>query len=114
MRAVLALDGYDSQKHSGIISEFRRLYKNRNKHTKTLPVYRLSPRINRECHFSPHGVLAFEAEIVSDHRDKLRIGGFSLDAAHGVAEEPLQGLHIAAVPGHLDGVADFGTFVPKK
>ncbi len=26
MRAVLALDGYDSQKHSGIISEFRRLY----------------------------------------------------------------------------------------
>ena len=26
MRAVLALDGYDSKKHSGIISEFRRRY----------------------------------------------------------------------------------------
>ncbi|MBQ9506661.1 MAG: HEPN domain-containing protein [Clostridia bacterium] len=26
MRAVLALDGYDSKKHSGIISEFRKTY----------------------------------------------------------------------------------------
>ena len=26
MRAVLALDGFDSKKHSGIIAEFRRLY----------------------------------------------------------------------------------------
>ncbi len=26
MRAVLAFDGYDSKKHSGIISEFRRTY----------------------------------------------------------------------------------------
>ena len=26
MRAVLALDGYDSKKHSGVISEFRKLY----------------------------------------------------------------------------------------
>lgn len=26
MRAVLAYDGYDSKKHSGIIAEFRRLY----------------------------------------------------------------------------------------
>ena len=26
MRAVLALDGFDSKKHSGIISEFRRRY----------------------------------------------------------------------------------------
>ncbi len=26
MRAVLALDGYDSKKHSGIISEFRKRY----------------------------------------------------------------------------------------
>ena len=26
MRAVLALDGYDSKKHSGIIAEFRRRY----------------------------------------------------------------------------------------
>ena len=26
MRAVLAYDGYDSKKHSGVIAEFRRLY----------------------------------------------------------------------------------------
>ena len=26
MRAVLALDGFDSKKHSGVISEFRRVY----------------------------------------------------------------------------------------
>ena len=26
MRAVLAYDGFDSKKHSGIIAEFRRLY----------------------------------------------------------------------------------------
>ena len=63
---------------------------------------------------SPHGVLAFEAEIVSYHRDKLRIRRFSLDAAHGVAEEALESLHVAAVPRDLDGMADFGTFVPKR
>ena len=53
---------------------------------------------------SPSGVLAFETEIVSDHGDKLRIRGLALDAAHGVAEELLQGLHVAAVPGDLDGI----------
>ena len=72
------------------------------------PAKRCGPRV-----FSPCGVLAFEAEIVRDHRDKFTIRRFSLDAADGVAEEPLQGLHVAAVPGHLNGVADFGTFVPK-
>ena len=58
-------------------------------------------------------MLAFEAEIVRDHGDKFTIRGLSLDAAHGIAEEPLQGLHVPAVPRHLDGMADFGTFVPK-
>ncbi len=62
----------------------------------------------------PYGVLAFEAEIVRDHRNKLRVRGLSLDARDGIAEEPLQGLHVAAVPGHLDGMANFGTFVPKR
>ena len=73
------------------------------------PANRCGPRL---C--SPHGVLAFEGKIVSDHRNKFAVRRFSLDAADGVAEEPLQGLHVAAVPGHLDGMADFGTFVPKK
>ena len=52
--------------------------------------------------------------MVRDHGDEFRIRGFSLDAADRVAEEFLKGLHVAAVPGDLDGVADFGTFVPKK
>ena len=55
---------------------------------------------------SPYGVLAFEGKIVSDHGDKFAIRGFSLDAADGVAEVALQNLHVAAVPGDLDGVAD--------
>ena len=52
-------------------------------------------------------VLAFEAEIVSDHRDKLRIRRLSLDARDGVAEELLQRLHVAAVPRDLDGMKGY-------
>ena len=59
-------------------------------------------------------MLSLEAEIVSDHGDKLRIGGFSLDAADGVAEELLQRLHVAAVPRNLDGMADFRDFRPES
>ena len=58
-------------------------------------------------------MFSFEGEIVGDHGDELRIRGLALDAGDRVAEELLQGLHGAAVPGHLDGVADFGSFVPK-
>ena len=49
-------------------------------------------------------MLAFEGKIVRDHGDKFRICGLALDSRDGVAEEPLQGLHVAAVPGHLDGI----------
>ena len=31
--------------------------------------------------------------MVGDHGDEFTVGGFSLDAADGVAEELLQGLH---------------------
>ena len=63
---------------------------------------------------SPDGaVFSFKGEIISDHRDELRIRGLALDAGDRVAEELLQGLHVAAVPGDLDRVADFGTFVPN-
>ena len=55
--------------------------------------------------FLPRGVLALEGEMVCDHGDELAIRGFSLDAADGIAEELLQSLHVAAVPGHLDGTA---------
>ncbi len=38
MRAVLALDGFDSKKHSGIIAEFQRLYIKTNIFDKELSV----------------------------------------------------------------------------
>ena len=64
---------------------------------------------------SPYGaVFAFEAEVIGDHGDELTVCGLSLDAGDCVTEKSLQGLDVAAVPGHLDRVADFGTFVPKK
>ena len=44
-------------------------------------------------------MLSLEAEIVSDHRDKLAIRRLPLDAADGVAEVALERLHVAAVPG---------------
>ena len=89
--------------------------------SKALFSYKNTPRLSafdpdkQGVYFcSPYGVLAFEGKIVRDHGDKLRIRRFSLDAAHGVAEEPLQGLHVAAVPGHLDGMADFRDFRPES
>ena len=63
---------------------------------------RVRPR--RDGEGSPRGVLAFEGEIVRDHGDKFAIRRLSLDARDGIAEEPLQGLHVAAVPCHLDGI----------
>ena len=68
-----------------------------------------SPRL-----FSPSRLLLAQGEGVGDHGDELRIRGLALDAGDRVAEELLQGLHVAAVPRDLDRVADFGTFVPKK
>ena len=45
-------------------------------------------------------------QFVRDQGDKLRIGGLSLGIADGIAEEPLQGIQIAPIPGDLDGVPD--------
>ena len=45
--------------------------------------------------------------MVRDHRDELGIRRLALDIAHRVAEELLQHLDVAAVPGDLDRVADF-------
>ena len=52
--------------------------------------------------------------MVGDHGDKFRIRGLSLDIAHRIAEELLQRFQIPAVPGHLDGVADFRDFRPER
>ena len=45
-------------------------------------------------------------KLVSDQCDKFRIRGFSLGIADGVAEEPLERIQVASVPGNFDGMAD--------
>ena len=52
------------------------------------------------------GGLQLQLELVRDQGDELGIGGLSLGVGYGVAEEPLQRIQIAPVPGHLDGVPD--------
>ena len=52
------------------------------------------------------GALKLKLELVRNEGDELRIGGLALGVAHGVAEEPLQGIQIPSVPSHFNGVAD--------
>ena len=53
-------------------------------------------------------VLSFELELqlVRDEGDEFRVGGLALGIADGVAEEALQGVQIAPVPGDFNGVAN--------
>ena len=52
------------------------------------------------------GALELQLKPVRNERNELTIGGLSLGVADGVAEEALQGVQVAPVPGHFDGVAD--------
>ena len=52
------------------------------------------------------GALELKLELICDQRDEFRIGGFPLGIGHCVAEEALEGVQIATIPGDLDGVAD--------
>ena len=63
---------------------------------------------------SPPRLLLPQREGVRDHGDELGIRGLALDVRHRVAEELLQHLDVAAVPSHLDGVADFRDFRPER
>jgi len=56
----------------------------------------------------------FQSEPVSDEGDELRIRGFSLMIIDGVAEEGIDGIHLASVPCNLDGVADCEPSAPMK
>ena len=53
-----------------------------------------------------HGHPVLEPELIGNQRNKLRIGGLPLAGIDGVAEERIQRIQIAPVPGDLDGVAD--------
>ena len=52
------------------------------------------------------GALELQLKPVCNERNKLTVGGLALGVAHRVAKEALQGVQIAPVPGHLDGVAN--------
>ena len=55
---------------------------------------------------SPHPLPFIQPHLISYHRNKLRVGRFAAQIVDGVAEVAVQGIHIATVPCHLDGVAD--------
>ena len=59
----------------------------------------------RERH-SPHPLPLIQPHFVSYHRNELAVGGFSAQVMDGVAEVAVEGVHVAPVPCHLDGVAD--------
>ena len=52
------------------------------------------------------GTLELKLELVRNQGDEFRIGGLALGVADGVAEEPLQSVQIAPIPGDFNGVAD--------
>ena len=55
------------------------------------------------------GAFQLKLELVCDKRNEFGIGGLSLGIADGVAKEALEGIQVAPIPGHLDGVAN-GSF----
>ena len=59
----------------------------------------------------PHPLPLIQPHLVGDHRNELRVGGLAPEVMDGVAKVAVEGVHIAPVPRHLDGVAD-GTLHP--
>ena len=55
---------------------------------------------------SPHPLPFIQPHFVSYHRDELRVRRLSPQIVDGVAEVAVEGVHIAPVPRHLDGMAD--------
>ena len=50
-------------------------------------------------------LVLIQPHLVGDHGDELAVGGLAAQVVDGVAEIRVQGIHIAPVPCHLDGVA---------
>ena len=50
--------------------------------------------------------LELKLQFIRNQGDELGIGGLALGVAHGIAKEPLEGIQIPSVPGHLNGMAD--------
>ena len=47
-----------------------------------------------------------QPHLVSDHRNEFAVGGLAPQVVDGIAEVAVEGIHIAPVPRHLNGVAD--------
>ena len=54
----------------------------------------------------PHSLPFIQPHLIRDHCNELRVGGLAPQIVDGVAEVAVEGIHIAPVPRHLDGVAD--------
>ena len=54
----------------------------------------------------PHPLPLIQPHFISYHCDELAVGGFAAQIMDGIAEVAVEGIHIAPVPRHLDGVAD--------
>ena len=60
-----------------------------------------------ECRFASRPALLFiQADLIADHCDELAVRGFSSQVVDGIAKVAVQGIHIAAVPGDFNSVAD--------
>ena len=47
-----------------------------------------------------------QPHLVSDHRNEFAVGGLAPQVVDGIAEVAVEGIHIAPVPRHLNGMAD--------
>ena len=55
---------------------------------------------------SAHSLPLIQPHLVRNHCDELTIGGLAPQVMDGITEVAVEGVHIATVPSHLDGVAD--------
>ena len=63
-------------------------------------------KIRRHVYPSHRSLPFIQPHFVSDHCNELRIGGLAPQVVDGIAEVAVEGIHVAPVPRHLDGVAD--------
>lgn len=52
------------------------------------------------------GGFELQLQLVRNQGDELRIGGLALGVGYRIAEEALEGVQIAPIPGDFNGVAD--------
>ena len=73
-----------------------------------ITLFKSSAQISRifNLQMLPHPLAFIQPHLIGDHRDELTVGGFTPQVMDGIAEVAVEGIHIAPVPRHLNGVAD--------